>query len=329
MATKTWSWSGPGPGRDELGGPFPVRVDDVRELNNVFSDAFTERYRRDGMVGVRVPFLNPAVWRYAIEDAAGGAMLWRDERGELAAFNIAHRSGGEGWMGPLAVRSDRQGRGEGSRIVSAGVQWLVRGGTTTVGLETMPRTMDNIGFYSALGFLPGRLTITITIDAAAGAHAPALLGRLSNREKEDAIAETTRLTGELLAGCDFAREIALTDELSLGDTVLVWRGDALAGFALCHTIPLVEGRAREELRVLKLAVDTEADFDTLIMALTDFARRSGTRRVAFRVQGEYPWMHQRLIALGGRVRWTDLRMVLNGYPERRPERGAVLSNWEI
>ena len=37
-------------------------------LNVVFSDAFTERYRRDGMVGVRVPYLNPAVWRYAIED---------------------------------------------------------------------------------------------------------------------------------------------------------------------------------------------------------------------------------------------------------------------
>ena len=65
-----------------LDGPEPVRFEEIGALNQVFSDAFTERYRRDGMVGVRVPFLNQPIWRYAIEDAAGGAMLWRGERGD-------------------------------------------------------------------------------------------------------------------------------------------------------------------------------------------------------------------------------------------------------
>ncbi|HPV77529.1 MAG TPA: hypothetical protein PLX31_21710, partial [Gemmatimonadaceae bacterium] len=49
-----------------ISGPFPARLTDIDPLNRVFSDAFTERYRRDGMVGVRVPYLNPAIWRYAI-----------------------------------------------------------------------------------------------------------------------------------------------------------------------------------------------------------------------------------------------------------------------
>src|SRR5688572_18980052 len=133
-------------------GPHPIRLGDVPALNQVFSDAFTERYRRDGLVGVRVPFLNPAIWRYAIDDAGEGAMLWRDERGEIAAFNIAHRSGIEGWMGPLAVRPDVQEAGVGKAIVRAGREWLERDGAAVIGLETMPRTMDNIGFYSALGF---------------------------------------------------------------------------------------------------------------------------------------------------------------------------------
>ncbi|HVP70916.1 MAG TPA: hypothetical protein VMS45_06285, partial [Gemmatimonadaceae bacterium] len=74
-------------------GPHPATVADIAELNEVFSDAFTERYRRDGLVGVRVPFLNPAIWRYAIADAAGGALLWRDENEGVAAFNVAHASG--------------------------------------------------------------------------------------------------------------------------------------------------------------------------------------------------------------------------------------------
>jgi GNAT superfamily N-acetyltransferase len=311
-------------------GPHPVRRDDIPALNQVFSDAFTERYRRDGMVGVRVPFLNPAVWRYAIEDAAGGAMLWRGERGEIVAFNIAHRSGVEGWMGPLAVRPEAPGCGVGKEIVKAGLAWLRSKGCKVVGLETMPRTMDNIGFYSALGFVPGRLTLTVTLDALPSERPPVLLGRLPAAEGELATEECRALVGSLVEGYDFTRELALTDQLALGDTLLLRDvGGRVAGFALCHTVPLVEGRAREELRVLKLVVEREEDCEPLVRLLQDYARRSGTRRVAIRVQGEYPAVYQRLIALGGRVRWTDLRMALAGYAEPRAERGIVLSNWEI
>ena len=313
----------------QVQGPFLARLDDIAALNQVFSDAFTERYRRDGMVGVRVPFLNPAVWRYAIEDAADGAMLWRDERGQVAAFNMVHRSGVEGWMGPLAVRSEFQGSGVGKEIVSRGIDWLREQGVTVVGLETMPRTMDNIGFYSRLGFVPGRLTLTVTVDAAAGDRSASLLGRLSARDKERALEECAALLGRLAPGYDYTRELVLTDERSLGDTLLIRGDDGIIGFALCHTIPLVEGRAREELRVLKLVLADEPLFEGAVRSLCDFARRCGTRRVAFRLQGEYSGIYQQLIALGGRVRWTDLRMVLDGYPEVRPQQGLVLSNWEI
>ena len=77
------------------------------------------------------PFLNPAVWRYAILDAADGAMIWRGDRGEIVAFNIVHRSGIEGWMGPLAVRSEHQGAGAGKEIVRRGVEWLKVHGAST------------------------------------------------------------------------------------------------------------------------------------------------------------------------------------------------------
>jgi hypothetical protein len=281
------------------------------------------------MVGVRVPNLNPQVWRYAIEDAAGGAMVWRDGRGEIAGFNMVHRSGVEGWMGPLAVRTEHQGSGMGKDIVERGISWLTREGARVIGLETMPRTMDNIGFYSSLGFAPGRLTVTLTLDAAAADHAPELLGRLASRDRDDELLAARTLVGGLLPGYDFTREIELTDSLSLGDTVLLRKKGELAAFALCHTAPLVEGRVREELRVLKLVLTDESLLEPMVRALCDFARRSGTRRVAFRVQWEYDALYRKLIAMRARVRWTDLRMSLSGFPEVKPERGVVLSNWEI
>jgi GNAT superfamily N-acetyltransferase len=310
-------------------GPHAARAEDAAALNQVFSDAFTERYRRDGLVGVRVPFLNPAIWKFAIEDAAGGAQIWRDDRGDIAAFNIAHASGAEGWMGPLAVRPDLQSAGIGKLVVTSASDWLAKAGCRTIGLETMPRTMDNIGFYSRLGFLPGRLTITTTLEAAYGDLPATLIGRLSPQARDDVLVQCRELVQRMLPGYDYTREIMLTHELSLGDTVLLYDGDTLIGFALAHTAPLVEGRAREELRVLKLVLADESRFDDLVRAITDFARRSATRRIALRLQGEFLAAYHRVIALGGHVRWTDLRMSLADYGERRPDRGLVLSNWEI
>ena len=68
-------------------GPFPIRGDDLGGLNVLFSDAFSERYRRDGMAGVRVPPLNPAIWRFAIEGAGDGGAGQRVQ--EVANTNLA------------------------------------------------------------------------------------------------------------------------------------------------------------------------------------------------------------------------------------------------
>src|SRR5437764_14606269 len=110
------SWRGLG----SVEGPRRATVQTIAELNEVFSAAFTDRYRRDGLSGVRVPFLNPAIWRYAIEDADAGAMVWRVERGNLAAFNMVAHSGAERRMGPLAVRSLQSRRVLAKEVVMKG-----------------------------------------------------------------------------------------------------------------------------------------------------------------------------------------------------------------
>ena len=310
-------------------GPVRATIKDISELNEVFSAAFTDRYRRDGLSGVRVPYLNPLIWRYAIEDAADGALLWRDERGGVAAFNMVHQSGAEGWMGPLAVRSDQQGHGVGKDVVSRGIAWLKNREAKVIGLETMPRTMDNIGFYSRLGFVPGQITLTLSYDAFRHESSLDLLSRLSPAAQADAIAECRALLERTLPGADYSREIALTAELQLGDTMLLRERDTLVGFALAHTAPLVEGRVRDELRVLKLVLTDEKRFGGFAKAIANHSRQIGIRRVSFRMQAEYSAAYAQAIAMGMHVRWTDLRMSLSGYPDRAPTAGMALSNWEI
>lgn len=309
-------------------GPDRPTYRDIDPLNRVFAEAFTDRYSRDGLVGVRVPQLNPLVWRYAIDDAGDGAMIWRDADGHLVAFNMVHRSGTEGWMGPLAVRPDRQGEGLGSLMVRTGIDWLKTQGATTIGLETMPRTVDNIGFYSRIGLVPGYLTVTLVLDVPRrGPPAPALLSGLP--APEAGVAECRRLTESLLAGVDFTREIALTRELEIGDTTLVREGGELIAFALWHSTPLAAGRPKDELRVLKMVARDARAFDRLLDALPAAAAGERVGRIALRCQTEFAPAYVRLVERGYRVHWTDLRMTLDGYPRRQPAQGVVMSNWEI
>jgi GNAT superfamily N-acetyltransferase len=309
-------------------GPDRPTSRDIDPLNRVFAESFTDRYSRDGLVGVRVPQLNPLVWRYAIDDAGDGAMIWRDADGHLVAFNMVHRSGTEGWMGPLAVRPDRQGEGLGSLMVRTGIEWLRSQGASTIGLETMPRTVDNIGFYSRIGLVPGHLTVTLVLDVPRRAVGePALLSRMA--APETGVEECRRLTDELLPGVDFSREIALTRELNIGDAALVRDGSELTAFALWHSTPLAAGRPKDEIRVLKLVARDEAAFDGVLDALPAVAGMERVGRVALRCQTEFSGAYLRLVGRGYRVHWTDLRMTLEGYPRHGPAGGIVMSNWEI
>lgn len=312
-----------------VSGPGVATSADIEAINRLFSEAFTDRYQRDGMAGVRVPCLNPKVWRYALGDAGEGAMVWRDPEGGIAAFNIAHLSGAEGWMGPLAVRPGLQDRGVGTAIVSAGLRWLQAHGARTIGLETMPRTVGNIGFYSRLGFLPGHLTVTVSREA--GPRGPGAGDRLSLAagSRDRLMAACAALTDRLRPGVDFRREIEVTAALGLGDTTLLREGDRLRGFALWHGEPLAAGRGSEELRVLKLVAEDLESFRRLIRALQAEAAAERLPRVSVRAQTAFAEAYGALVDAGFRVHWTDLRMTLRGAGEPRPGAGVVFSNWEI
>jgi GNAT superfamily N-acetyltransferase len=310
-------------------GPDRPGLRDIESLNRVFADAFTDRYSRDGLVGVRVPQLNNLVWRYALEDAGDGSMVWRDADGQMVAFNMVHRSGTEGWMGPLAVRPDRQGEGLGSTMVRTGIEWLRGQGATTIGLETMPRTVDNIGFYSRIGLVPSHLTVTLVHDVPRRpAGVPELLSS-AGASWSQRLEECRSLTDHVLPGVDFSRELALTHDLGIGDTTLLREGPTLAGFALWHSTPLAAGRPKDELRVLKLVATNPFAFERLLQALQLSAVNERVTRIAIRCQTEFTHAYLRLIELGYRVHWTDLRMLLPGYPQRVPSDGILMSNWEI
>jgi hypothetical protein len=156
------------------------------------------------------------------------------------------------------------------------------------------------------------------------------MSSLNPHERELALRQCRVLLQQLAPGYDYTREIILTAQHQLGDTVFMRKGSDVVSLAVCHSVPLVEGRSTEEMRVLKMVAKSEADFDQLVTQLCAYARVMSARRVAIRVQGQYSDVYRRLMTRGARVRWTDLRMAVHEYAEARPANGGVvLSNWEI
>ena len=98
------------------------------------------------------------------------------------------------------------------------------------------------------------------------------------------LAFAVMLTFPLLAGQDDSFLIrgatvhpVASAEIQNG-SVLVRDGSKLVGFALCHTAPLVEGRTREELRVLKLVLrDDPGRRDPRMHTQQHQGRRRGRR----------------------------------------------------
>jgi hypothetical protein len=130
-------------------------------------------------------------------------------------------------------------------------------------------------------------------------------------------------------GADYSREIMLTQELALGDVTLVDGDTGIDAVALWHSTPLADARPPDEVRVLKLAARDDRAFDAVIAATEAAAARLGIRRVAVRCQTRYVAAFRSLVARGYRIRWTDLRMTVDGYPEHHADVGVVFSNWEI
>ena len=101
--------------------------------------------------------------------------------------------------------------------------------------------------------------------------------------------------------------------------MLLHDGDAIVGFALAHTAPLVEGRTREELRVLKLVLEDETRFEELVHGIAILLGGAGHAGSPCGFKVSSSRAYRRMIALGGHMRWTDLRMSLSGYEEKRPQ----------
>ena len=205
-------------------GPERATARDVEPLNRLFAEAFTDRYRRDGLVG-RAGAVSQA-GDLALRDRGCGrgrhdvARRRRPARGVQHGAPLRHR----GLDGAARRAARPAGRRRGARHRAGGHR------APALARRHDHRPRDDAAHHrehrllQPLGFVPRHLTVTLVRDAVRAVARDAT--RLSSGDIAGGIAECAELTSRVAPGVDFSRELLLTHEMGLGDTTLVRRGGA-------------------------------------------------------------------------------------------------------
>ncbi|HWE74374.1 MAG TPA: GNAT family N-acetyltransferase [Stellaceae bacterium] len=212
-----------------------------------------------------------------------GAIL-AEHDGDIAGLAIASRWGSLGIFGPLAVHPQHWRSGVGRQLLDATMPIYDRWQCRAAALFTFPSSLAHVGLYQRYGFWPRSLTALMSRPVAAPSPAPQArsLTAMSPAEQHDAIAQCAVLTDQLYPGLDLRDEIALVIAHPTSDALVLTEGSAITGFAICHNGAGSEadtGVTYAKFAAARPGPNAARDFERLLDAAGDFARRNGATKL--------------------------------------------------
>jgi len=249
------------------------------------------------------------------------------EASSPVGFIFGRRWGGLGWIGVFCVHPDRQGQGVGRRLLSRAVEHLEAVGCGLIGLETMPGSTYNVGFYARSGFRPTHTTLIVekAVQMPPGGPPAALLSQL---DRGPALAAVTEVSQAALSGLDYAVEASNAAEFGWGETLLVAWPDPWA-VAIVRTAAKREGPARAVADVAALAIrgGARSRLPEALQVLEAFAGERGLEQVRLAVNAADWATAEALLARGFRVSHLGLRLLGKGEYACPP--AVELSRWAM
>jgi ribosomal protein S18 acetylase RimI-like enzyme len=258
-----------------------------------------------------------------------------DEDGQVVGSVFSRSWGAVGWLGSLVVLPEYQGRGVGKRLALATLEYLAASAAGVIGLETMPESAHNLGFYWRLGFeawLPTLLLGKELNQPAANGPTFRRWSSLGTEMQQRWLMDLREVGGQIWPGVDYSKEITATAAHGLGDTLVLTREGNAIGLSVLRLASLREGESSQRAGIRALALHPQhadrAHFHALLEASEGLARAEGKRVLGLSVNACHTWAVQHLLQWGYRVERVMLRMVLRG-ADRGPctDKCVDLSRW--
>ncbi len=242
-----------------------------------------------------------------------------EDRGRVVGSVFSRIWGAVGWLGSLVVLPEYQRLGVGKRLAWATVEYLQTSPVRVIGLETMPESAHNLGFYWHLGFEAWRPTLLLSKQLGTSYGVDPALRRWSSTDAEVRqgwLGDLREATGRVWPGVDYTKEIIATAEHGLGDTLVLTRGDGVIGLSVLRLASIREGEASQRAGIRALALHPrhtdQAHFRTLLEGSEGMAQAQGKTVLGLSVNACHSWAVQNLLRWGYRIERAMLRMVMRG-----------------
>jgi GNAT superfamily N-acetyltransferase len=212
-----------------------------------------------------------------------GAALVAEADGAVVGSNFAANWGSFGFFGPLTVHPQLWNRGVAQSLLGSTMDLFESWGLREAGLFTFAHSPRHVHLYQKFGFWPRFLT-AIMEKPVGQPHAAAGLkySELTDSEKIEAVEACRALTGSIFEGLNVEGEIRSVYQQNLGETVLLWGGDRLAAFAVCHCGEGTEAGAHTcyvKFGAVSPAAPAEKTFAWLLAACEALAAEQGLERL--------------------------------------------------
>jgi hypothetical protein len=189
-------------------------------------------------------------------------------------------------------------------------------GTRHAGLFTFAHSQKHVGLYQRFGFWPRFLTAIMSkpVEHPKGGPRRTRFSEVPAGERDGVLSACRELTCAIYEGLDVGHEIRAVATQELGDTILVWDDDGLAGLAVCHVGPGTEagsGACYIKFGATRPGPNAGQDFSRLIDACEELASARGVPRLVAGVNTARHEAYRQMLTRGFR---TDIQGVAMSRP---------------
>lgn len=215
--------------------------------------------------------------------AAPGSALVAETSDAVAGSNFLTNWGSFAFFGPLTIQPELWNQGIAQKLLGPTVDLFDEWGVKEAGLFTFAHSAKHVALYQKFGFWARFLTAMMakSVDDSVGGD-PARFSALEAGQRQEVLAACREITDKVFEGLDVSVDILSVHNQNLGDTVLLWGGDRLDAFAVCHCGAGTE--AGTDICYVKFAAvrpgaSAARIFDDLLQACEGFVAGRGLHRL--------------------------------------------------
>ena len=225
---------------------------------------------------------------------------------EVVGSNFAANWGSVGFFGPLTIRPDLWDKGIGKRLMEPIMECFNKWKTKHAGLFTFAHSQKHVGLYQKFGFYPRFLTAIMSkpVGLTNRGSAWTKFSDVPTSQRAATLDACSKLTHEIYDGLDVRHEILAVDDQQLGETVLLWNGSKLTGFAVCHCGAGTEagsGACYVKFAAARPGTDVEQNFNNLLDACEEMASTKNISRLAAGVNTARHEAYRQMLMRGFRI----------------------------